>query len=837
MSDPTINGGNLPQVNVIGQNRQKIRQDLLKGIEFAKRAGTDYSELQAKLNQFDAELAAELGAEKNTDTAKFTNQPATEADKEAQATRAESHQNEVNEVNKMKDKALARRQKVDPKFEEKCAELDAARADYDALLEEYNSTNAEYNKVHKKSITFSKKAKEAKDAARKAVKADREEVKAKLAEARERMLEAEKAFGSDKALKAASQYLLEQAEKDGSLKMKQRAARYQADTFFDRTEEGQKAKLDNAKLAARGDLNRETALSKAERRTLAKARKAEEEALGLPSESLPAKGKDIKRNEKNYRQIRKEQALEKIVIGDKDSYKKQKKDDKNGNPTVTYMSEKTYNAAREFAASKGVALPKYKKGLELTDQQMREYQQVMLDAACDFGDRADISERKRISDNFKDISFVTTKNMFKAANIDVQLRHNTAAAVAGTVTGIVTGGKLVEEAQKLVTKIIPGGGGVIDNIADHTQHGTTTDAVITTPEGYNKFNVGNALKHVGAGLAAAALVKLLDHEIGLLKKGKTLEDVVYNTLDQDVPAFKNCTPNAKKKMARFIANPSMTSEQKLAILEKAMGTGKLNPRELASAIAQLDKYNPKEDAPTTDDVKKDTKVLYAREKAWVDENGNPVDLAKMKLVDDFGKPIDLTGENVGASATAVSKSISEKTKGLATDSDQVKFEHNPNDKHALSQIIISNPGVVRDIKGKPKDPDEYVIPDFSNDQENLYKMKKLTPDEVKENGLDPNKTWHVLDSAEGPNKSNIAQNIGKIYEYHYTDGKQGKTIAHIVDEKTNEIVMDVELQTNNEEYRLDATEPIKRLKGKGSNVGSGSAAKYSQTGARPIRKA
>ena len=737
----------------------------------------------------------------NTDAVEVSNQPATEADKELQANRKENHQNNVNEVNQMKDKALARRQKIDPKFEKNCAELDAARADYDALLEEYNRTNAEYNKVHKKSITFSKKAKEAKKANRETSIQNRETVKAALAKARERMIAAEKAFGSDKDLKAANQYLLEQAEKDGSQKMKQRAARYQADTFYDRTEEGQKAKLENARKAARGDADHK--LSKAERKERARNGYAEE----IGGTSVRYASLDQKRSERDYQQLLKEQALEKIVIGDKDSYKKQKRDDKNGKPTVTYMSEKTYNAAREYAASKGVALPPYKKGLELTGQQMKDYQQVMLDAASDFGDRADISERKRISDNFKDISFVTTKNMFKAANIDVQLRHNTAAAVAGTLAGLATGGSLVEEATRLVSKIIPGGGGVIDNIADHTQHGTTTDAVITTPEGYNKFNVGNALKHAGAGLAAAALVKLLDHEIGLLKKGKTLEDVVYNTIDQDVPAFKNCTPNAKKKMAKFIANPDMTSEQKLAILEKAMGTGKLNPRELTSAINQLDKYKPEENAPTVDDVnegEKRTRYIIKNGDIRTPDN-KPV--KDTDLVDEYGKPFDIKGQ--GAQGAAVDPKISART-GKPTIAKNVDFTHNPNNKGDLSQIIISDEdGEVTDVTGNNlREPDSFTLNDNSNGKEhrNSYNFRKLSADEISKNKLDPAKApYYTLVSAKGPNAKDIGKSIGKVFSYTFAEKKEEVT-AHIA--QNGEIVEDVIVEKHTPQYLLDAATMI-----------------------------
>lgn len=796
------------------------------------------------------------------------------ADTEAQAAHSTANQKKVDEVNEMKKEAakqqLAFHYDTDPEFEAKCKTLAEARAKFDELQAQQDLLHAQSEKLNKKSLTFSKKAKETKHANREKATALLSNNRAELAKARTEMLQAEKAFVNkegkfdEKLLKAANEFLLRQAEKHEKEvlekfnkeykdpdKLKeaidaeqveknkqllaqknkarantQRAARHQADTYFDRSEEGKKAKLDNAKIAARGSLDKNEALTKKERKERARNGYADE----IGGTSVRYASLEQKRNERNYQQLLKEEALQKIIIGDKDAYKAAKKADKDKDyPTVTYMSEKTYKAAREFAASKGVELPEYKKGqkLELTGQQMKAYQQVMKDAASDFGDRADISERKTISNKFRNIKFTTTDNMFRAANIDVQMRHNTAAAVGSLVATAATGGALgfTEVVGKVADAVLPDFGGILNpgsgGLGNTSHVEGAGEKLLKGSDGVRKFKWKNVPKDVGVGVLCGALIKAMDHEIGLLKRGKTLEDVVYNSLD--VPAFKSMTPNAKKKMAKFLATDNLSSEQKLAILEKTMGTGKLNPRELAAAVNQIDKYNPHEDTPTLP-LKITKRTRYIIKDGYLVDDKNKK-MEDKDLIDIYGNPYEIKG--TGAQGTAVDEKTSARSGKMQKAAD-VDFTYNPNNPTDISQIIISDDdGEVTDIIGdNVKDPDEFTLNDNSNKQLNSYKFKKLTKQEMDTCKLKPeNGPFYKLVFAKNDKGDPITQSEGKVFKYSFTK-KQDVDVAYVKNDQ-NEIIEQVYITKITPQYRLDAV----------TNPGESSSI-YLETGATPkVKKA
>lgn len=731
------------------------------------------------------------------------------------------------------EQKLARRtrKETDQEFVAKTKAYADAQAKYDALLQKEQQVRLEYNKAMKKttkkSLQYDGKD-VAKDEARKLLEEDLNQVRKDLAAARQEMLEAKKALGGDDQVRAANRYTREQAaeaekDKDGKDKVEtQRAARAEVRDYY-QTEEGKREALEQARQLARGDADHK--LSHAERR----ARRDEvKEQIGDVSDRYA--GLTQKRAEKNYQQLLKEQALQKVIIGDKDAYKAERKDDENGHPTVTYMDEKTYNAAKDYAASKGVVLPDYEKGMVLEGDKMREFQQVMIDAAGDFGSRADLNERHDIADNFRDISFSEAKKMIEAANVDVQKSYRTAAAVAGVAASVATAGigGLWSVVPAIADQIIPGAGEMIyvpgENGVAGTGHYEFQDLIIKGADGSRKFKLGTGIAAATAGPVVATLVQLIgNHDPNLLKKDKTLADVVYNTLE-DVPAFKKWTPNAKKMVSKFVADPDLTPEQKLAILQKAMGEEgtKLNPRELLAGINEAKAFKQGGDLPTieTEDVGKSEQTVYIlKDGVLVDKNNKPAPVDD--LVDEYGKPFEIKGK--GAQGAAVDPKLAAKT-GKPTIATNVDFTHNPNNPGDLTQIIISDEdGEVTNVTGNDvTEPDSFTLNDNSNgpDHRNSYEFRKLTAEEITQNKLDPAKgPFYTLVSAKGPNAEDIGQSIGKVFSYTFAEHEQQDT-AHKME--NGQIVEDVTITKKTPQYLLDAA----------TMIGSSSPV-YIKTGAKP----
>ncbi len=128
------------------------------------------------------------------------------------------------------------------------------------------------------------------------------------------------------------------------------------------------------KLFGQTDEVQQGVVSEYERLRAEKPSEAKEE-LGLDT-NIAAYGFQKGPLNKNEKEMKKRLALKKIVVGDKDAYKDAKKADPNFDPkkpSVTYLNEKHYKAAQRYCESKGIILPEYKPGLELTDDKMKVY--------------------------------------------------------------------------------------------------------------------------------------------------------------------------------------------------------------------------------------------------------------------------------------------------------------------------------------------------------------------------------------------------------------------------------------------------------------------------------
>lgn len=733
------------------------------------------------------------------------------------------------------EQKLARRtrKETDQEFVAKAKTYADTQRKYDALLQKEQQVRLEYNNAMKKTMkkTLQYDGKDVtKDEARKLLEEDLNQVRKDLAAARQEMLEAKKALGGDAEVRAANRYTREQAaeaEKDKAGKDKvetQRAARAEIRDYFE-SEEGHAAEMEQLTQLARGDADHR--LSHAERR----ARRDEVKAqIGDVSDRYA--GVTQKRAEANLDAEKMKDALQTIIIGDHEAYKREKKDDENGYPTVTEANENVYNAAKEYAASRGITLPDFTPGLRLErgTKEFDDYQRAMSYAAGDFGGRADLNEREDIADNFRDISFKEARKMIEAANIKVQKSYKTAAAVAGVAASVATAGigGLWSVVPAIADQVIPGAGEMIwvpgENGVAGTGHYEFKDLIIKGADGSRKFKVGKGIAALTAGPVVATLVQLIgNHDPNLLKKDKTLADVVYNTLE-DVPAFKKWTPNAKKMVSKFVADPDLTPEQKLAILQQAMGDEgtKLHPRELVSAINAAKAFKQGGDLPTieTEDVGKSEQTVYIlKDGVLVDKNNKPAPVDD--LVDEYGKPFEIKGK--GAQGAAVDPKLAAKT-GKPTIATNVDFTHNPNNPGDLTQIIISDEdGEVTNVTGNDvTEPDSFTLNDNSNgpDHRNSYEFRKLTAEEITQNKLDPAKgPFYTLVSAKGPNAEDIGQSIGKVFSYTFAEHEQQDT-AHKME--NGQIVEDVTITKKTPQYLLDAA----------TMIGSSSPV-YIKTGAKP----
>ena len=608
------------------------------------------------------------------------------------------------------------------------------------------------------------------------------------------------------------------------------AARTEMDDYYN-SADGKAAAMESTRQLARG--NADHRLSHAERKD-EKRLKDVKDTIGDVSNRYA--GLTQKRAEKNYQELLKRDALKEIVIGDKDAYKAKRKDDENGYPTVTYMSEKTYNAAREYAASKGLVLPKFEdiKGKSLTGNDMRQFQQLMEDAAGDFGSRADINERKDISDNFRGISFTRARLMIDAANVTVQKSYKTAATVAGLVTtGLLggIGGVTKELADKTIEEVVqrvipgagpmvwvPGSGGALDTGHYEFTDLKYDDIVTRTEDGGSRFNWSKEAKAAGAGaLVTAAILLVGQHDTNLLQKGKTLEDLVYDSLFDPKSGvdknFKKWRPNAKAVMTKFIADTSLTPEQKLAILQKAGGIEgfKENPRELVSAVAAAKGFKPGDKPPVSEIIPGlDERTVYdVGGGQFVDKDGNDItDEMKDATYIRDDKVTDDAAKAVGSRGTAYDQQVVDKDKGNTFTREQTEAVDENGDltdynrQQARSQYTSADrQGDVRIEGGTPLQPAKIELDSYENyiDKDgnkipddkggfkhNTYKYHLISDADARAAGAKGDGPFYMLDEVIGPD-GDITQSQGKIFKLSVDEAKQlndrGSTYQSTTDEE------------------------------------------------------
>ena len=514
----------------------------------------------------------------------------------------------------------------------------------------------------------------------------------------------------------------------------------------------------------------------------------------------------VKRAEKNLAQMEKEDALQKIIIGDKEAYKAATKAegfDKN-KPSVTFMSNETYEAARTYAASKGIELPANAK--ELTGDQMKQFQRIMMDAAGDFGSRGDLNERKGIADNFHDISKSDVKKMFTAANVDYQKDYTGAAITAGVAaaaaTAVATGG-LVDagkEGFSLGLSGLTGGIGSGSSIID-----TGSDWV---PGTSSKIDWGKVGISAAAGLATEELVRrIANNDPNLLKKGKTLEDAVYSELS-GMDAFKKARPNARKVIAKVLSDPKLTPEQKLAYMQEAMGDGgpKLNGRELTALYIATKSHEDGGKPPVEDIVPalNGAEVWDVNGNGFMDANGQVVSIGNATIIDN-GEVTNKTVEQNQADGLAYDQRVVGRDKRNAANAgsfDKVRDRSNT-DASGTGRLTNKNVQthksqyIVADEKGETQvnvgagtvqAPEELTFKDNTNGVTNEYKYKKLSDSEAKAKGLKPEDgPFYELQSAKGQGGKDITKTRGKVFKLHFsstarqaygtTEDKEGYTTS------------------------------------------------------------
>ncbi len=608
---------------------------------------TQKQELQAKRNEAllkfaykkgvisEGKIAETFGASfKNTITAEVSDE-----EKAKIAGRRQSYENKLFEIQEAKDLA-----KAQEKFEKLQAETKAAR-------QEMNRVD---KKTLKKTIKDANGNKVKKEDARFAAEVKHRELSDNLVIARTELDALKEKYGEDK-VNQINRFNRERAEElDNALGFEkndrtssQKAADREVNDFFN-TDKGKKAVIaEQRKLQNMTQKEVRDAMRNNDGKTVNQG-------------FNPFYGGTLKgRGRKNADHTERQMAVEKIIIGDKDKYKAEKKNDTNGNPTVTFLTQKQYNKAIEIAKSQGVELPA--KAKELTEDDLRKLQQVMVDAAGGFGSRLDLSERYAMKDEFK-AGFQTIRKISEAVGVDVQKGHKNVAAVVGA--GLAIAGSVWANALDKAYPITePGGQEWVEGtkIQEWIRDPKTQASHLVTKEtpGYWKklddiikfIKDNDSAKVLLGALSAEALIPLIlmiaDHEPDLLRNNKTLADAVY---DQAAKALKFETPNARKVMQKYFELDNITKEQKLAILQKAMGNKgkKLNPRELAAAMTAAIAAGGKDGLGTIDkvdlheDVKTDNKDRVAYDTNgdkddFIDAEGNKVNLDNAR--DEYGNKI------------------------------------------------------------------------------------------------------------------------------------------------------------------------------------------------------
>lgn len=734
------------------------------------------------------------------------------------------------------------RHEVDKDFIAKQKAYHQANAEYETAKAEYDLLLANDKKVYKKN--FLKKNVKLADGTKISKKEAREqsdkalsEAKEKLAAARQKLDDAKKALGGN--LAAANQYAVDHAETDAE---KERAARIQVRDRV-HSQEGRQAIKDQMEDFSRGDADHKL-----------KGKEKKERANEIQDEmKVEIKGKEktvsgryakkmIGRAEKNLAGMEKEDALQKIIIGNKDTYKAEKKDDENGNPTVNYMDEKLYKKTVEFAASVGIALPE--DATELTDDQMREVQQAIMEATGEFGDRADLNESRGIDDKFRNISAGDFRKMCKAFNVDYQKDYTWVAVAGGVAASLATGGfqgGITKLVGALADQVIPGGqifipGG--DGVSGSGHWEKLEDIIIPGKDGHRTLDWKKLGISALAGVAVEELLRaILNNDTNLLKKGKTLKDAVYAELD-GLDAFKKYKPNAKVVLANILADQSLSREQKLAYMAMAMGDGgpKLSPRELTSAYIAMKAHQNGGEAPVVD-----VKPEYANRKIYdlgngvfMDENGNELSPEEVGTYIKDGKVSDDQAEAIGSRATAYDETlVHDKYKNNkdfsredTTQVDENGNLRNYNKKTERSQYVVSDEKGEVQVKvgnGSPLQPEGLILLDDTNHvgQRNKYEYRKLSAEEAKQRGLEGEGPFYETVKAWNAAGKEITQNVGKVFKLTTQEVDRGKTYKNEVDEEgyTTKRTTSDTVQVN---YHMDAV----TAKGKTS-------ATYSETGATP----
>ncbi len=721
---------------------------------------------------------------------------------------------EPTEADQLKREGEKTRKKVNEEFVKDAKDYSQKDAAFRAKQEEVNQLRAKFNQVSKKTM---KKEIEVEDANGNKTKVDkfkaREEAQAALEKAENELValrkerEAAKAkLEGKKQLSAANQYNVDNA--DGAAAKKQ-AARTDVDDYLT-SDEGRKAVKDNLITTADGTplVDKDGKPFKRGSAERAKAYDAIQEEYEKSGNPISRKGarRIYKARTKDFSSMEKEDALEKIIIGDKDAYKAATKKagfDKDM-PSVTYMSEDLYAKAQKFAKSRGVELPTLEDAKKngLTGAQLEQFQQLLMDEAGDVGSRLDAKERKALDKDFKDISYGDFRKMFTAGNVDVQKTYNTAAAVAGAAASIGTGA--------ILGIPNPGTAGVEDIVVDiptyvggeHTGHFETIQEIIPgTPGSGRSLNWKNIGISAGVGAAVAMGIKAIaNYDPNGFHKGVTLEQYVYNELDKDA-AFKKLAPNVKATMAKIIAeNKDKSKDEIYAACDRALGDAneRINLRESVGADASLRalRQRQKQEIPQ-DEVMPELqqrKIYDIGGGKFVDEQGNEVDMSDADYIKE-GAVTDNKAKAVGSRATAYDEKVvhtkhknntdfnREDTKATTDyeSGDIANKNHTGTWQQVRSQYVTANnQGEVEVRMGNSKDPkapDGLVLKDDTNGTANTYEYAKLTSAEIAELKLDPAKGpyYKVVSAIDGDNGKEITQAKGKVFRLSVDENDRGST--------------------------------------------------------------
>ena len=723
-----------------------------------------------------------------------------------QGDQAEFKGKEPTEQDKIKRENEKFKHETDKQFIADAKAYSEADLAFQQKQNEVNELRAQYNTLMKKTMKSTVKIgdkKVDKDEAREAAKQALDKAENELVALGKERDKAKAKLGTN--LDAANQFNMDEA-KDAEAK-KQAAMRDARDYFT--TDKGRQAVEDNLVhtedgTALVGKEGKAHKRGSAERAAAYDAIQAEYEKNG---QKLTRRGarRIYKARVKDYNSMTKEDALNRIVIGDKDAYKKAVEEAKSKNkfdkdkPSITYMSEELYGKAQKFAKARGLELPSLEeaKSKGLTGDQLKQFQQILMDEAGDVGSRLDAKERKQLDKDFKDISYKDFRQMFTAGNVDVQKTYTTAAEVAGAAAGAATalatgvydaGSAGFSLGLSGLTGGMGAGSSIVDKGADWV------------PGTAGKFKLGNAALAVLVDRAVAEGIKAVaNYDPNAFKKGVTLEKYVYDQLDSN-DAFKKIAPNVKKTMAKIMSNKDLTNDQKYALCERALGDAneRLNLREAvgADASAKALQKRERQEIPQDDIIPELQKrqIYDIGGGRFVDAEGNEVDMSNADYIRD-GAVTDDKARAVGSRATAYDEKVvhqkhhnnddfnrADTMKTIdETTGDIANKNHTGSWQQVKSQYVVSdNQGEVEVRMGNSKDvkaPDSLVLKDNTNGVTNTYEYEKLTPSEIKELKLDPEKGpyYKVVKAIDGDNGKEITQAKGKVFRLDAREVARGET--------------------------------------------------------------